>query len=121
MDKPYQKRSAEDPPDDQVGLSRRVFKNPSTTLMLRMEGDGFENSGVFDGDLLVADCLAEPHDRQLVVASIGGRQVVRQFEEESGRKFLTAGGAAAEPVELREGGGARVLAVVTHTIPTLED
>lgn len=121
MDEPRRKRSAGHPPDDQVRLSRRVFKNPSATLMLRMEGDGFESSGVFDGDLLVADCSAEPFDGQLVVASVGGRQVVRQFEEKGGRKFLTAGCAAAEPVELREGGGARVLAVVTHTIPTLED
>lgn len=102
-------------------MNQRLFVDPSAMLMFRVESDDFESIGIFDGDLLVADRSAEPLDGQLVIASVGRRRVVRRFEQKGGRKFLMGGGEADEPVELCEGGGASVLAVVTHAIPTVDD
>ncbi|HEX8721816.1 MAG TPA: S24 family peptidase [Pyrinomonadaceae bacterium] len=121
MDKPRRKSGAVDRSAVEFGLNRRRFKDPPSTIFIRVESGGFESSGVREGDLVVADRSAEPCDRCLVVASVGGRQVVMRYEEKRGRKFLTGGGGAGKPVEVRKGGEASVLAVVTHTIHTLEE
>jgi len=121
MDKPRRKSGTVDRSAVEFGLNRRRFKDPSSTIFIRVESGGFESSGVQEGDLLVADRSAEPRHGCLVVASVNGRQVVMRYEEKGGRKFLTGSEGAGEPVEVREGGEASVLAVVTHTIHTLEE
>ena len=121
MDKPRRKPDAKYRPKAGYGLNRRLFKDTSAMLMHRVEGDEFENVGIHDGYLLIADRAAEPLDGQLVIATVGGRRVVRLFEQKGGRKFLTAGGGDDRPVELRDDEEASVLAVVTHMIPTIDE
>lgn len=100
-------------------MNRRIFRSPVTTVMLRMLGNGFESSGVFDGDLLIADRSVEPCDGQLVVAEVGGRQDVRRFAEKGGKKFLTD--ESGRTIDLGNADGIGVVAVVTYTIHTLPD
>lgn len=113
--------SADDEVDRRLDLNRHIFKNPESTLMAWMRGDGFRSAGVFDGDLLIADISLDPRPGQLVVVKADGEQRVMRLSERGGRLFLTADDGPCELIEL---GGRReinILAVVTFTIHTIPD
>ena len=56
--------------DQRLDLNEHIFRNPAMTIMVRMKGDFFKSQGVFNRDMVIADCSLEPQDRQLVVAVI---------------------------------------------------
>ena len=95
---------ADDESDHRLDLNRHIFKNPESTLMAWMRGDGFRSAGVFDRDLLIADSSLDARPGQLVVAKVEGEQKVIRLSERGGRMFLKADDG---PCELIHDDGAR--------------
>ncbi len=62
-------------------MNRQIFKNPETTIIVRMDGDYFKSQGNFHNDLVVADCAIEPQNGRLVVAIVRGQQLVRRLSQ----------------------------------------
>ena len=88
-------------------------------ILVRMEGEGFRNIGVLDGYLVVADRSLEPADKQLVVATVGGRQIVRRLKWCEGRRYLLVDDLSRETLEINKRSGAQIVAVVTSIIPVI--
>lgn len=104
---------------DRVELEPDIFGSPGSVILLRMEGEGFREVGVLDGYLVVADRSLEPADKQLVVATVGGRQIVRRLIFCEGRRYLLVDDLSSETIEIDKTSGAQILAVVTSIIPVI--
>lgn len=112
---------ADDDVEERLDLSRRIFKNPESTMMVWMRGDGFREDGVYDGDLLVADSSVRPGEGNLVVVRVGGEQLVKKVTRRGGALYMVDGGGPSEMIELKDSPDVQILAVVTFTIHTIPE
>ena len=104
--------------EERLNLNRFIFRNPSATILHRVEDDSLEGFGVFKGDILVIDMSLEPGEGKLLLVEVGGEKVIRLAVKRRGKLSLSAGGQVEMREELREG-AAKVLGVVTYSIHTL--
>lgn len=88
-------------------------------ILMLMEGDYFKNVGILDGYLLVADRSLEPADKQLVVATVGDRQIARRLIFCEGRRYLIVDDDSCEAIEIEKASGANISAVITSIIPVI--
>lgn len=106
--------------EERLNLNRFIFRNPSATILHRVEDDSLEGFGVFKGDILVIDMSLEPEDGKLLLVEVGGEKVIRLAVKLRGRLFLSDGRDAEKREKLCEG-AAKVLGVVTYSIHTLDE
>jgi DNA polymerase V len=111
---------ADDEVEDRLDLNRHIFKKPESTMMVWMQGDGFRDEGVFDGDLLVADASVKPGEGNLVVVLVGQEQLIKKVTRRGGQLFLVDGTGPSEIIEV-SAPGVKILAVVTFTIHTIPE
>lgn len=52
-----------------LDLHKLLIKNPSSTFFMRLEGNEWEDRGMFDGDVVVIDRALRPRRRDMVVAT----------------------------------------------------
>lgn len=107
--------------DCELEMNRHIFKNPETTIIVRMEGDYFKSQGIFHNDLVVADCALEPQDGRLVVVMVKGRQLVRRLSRRGRREVLLTDDRPSPLMEVGSKRSIRIIAVVTHTIHVLPE
>jgi DNA polymerase V len=112
---------ADDDVDERLDLNRHIFRDPDATMMFWMRGGGFEDDGVFDGDLLIADTSLVPREGSLVVALVGQEQVVKKVARRGGVLYLVDGSGPSEMIEMNDRPDVKVLAVVNFTIHTFPD
>jgi DNA polymerase V len=112
-------RFSSDKLDDRVELEPDLFGHPGSMILMLMEGDCFKNAGILDGYLLVGDRSLEPSDKQLVVATAGGRQIVRRLIFCEGRRYLIVDDLSSEAIEIDKTSGTKILAVITSIIPVI--
>jgi DNA polymerase V len=111
---------ADDEVEDRLDLNRHIFKKPESTMMVWMQGDGFKDEGVFDGDLLVADSSVKPREGNLVVVLAGQEQLIKKVARRGGQLFLVDGSGPSEMTDISDP-GIKILAVVTFTIHTIPE
>lgn len=104
--------------EERLNLNRSIFRNPSSTVLHRVEDNSLEGFGVFKGDILVIDMSLEPEDGKLLLIEVGGEKVIRLAVKLRGKLFLSDGCDAEMREELCEG-AAKMLGVVTYSIHTL--
>jgi DNA polymerase V len=113
--------SAESEVDCELEMNRQIFKNPETTIFVRMDGDYFKSQGIFHNDLLVADCALEPQHGRLVVAMVRGLQIVRRLSLQGEREILIVDDGPSALIEVGGKKKVRIIAVVTHSIHLLPE
>lgn len=102
-----------------VGLRLESYlaTHPEATFYVRAEGEGWADSGVGAGDILVVDRSAPVRDGALVLAVIGGELVVRRFGSDTRRRPVLAPlTPSAATVPVAESGEASVWGVVSWVI-----
>lgn len=52
-----------------LDLHKLLIKNPSATFFMRLEGNEWEDRGMFDGDILIIDRALDPGKTDLVIAT----------------------------------------------------
>lgn len=109
---------ADDYVEERLNLNRFIFRNPSSTILHRVEDDSLDGFGIFKGDILVIDRSLQPEDGKLLLVEVGGEKVIRLAVKLRGKLFLSAGRDVEMREELGEG-SAQVLGVVTYSIRTL--
>lgn len=60
-------------------LSAYLSKNPSMTFLFEVTGDSMQDAGLHEGDLVAVDCQLEPHDGNIVLASINGELTLKRL------------------------------------------
>jgi DNA polymerase V len=102
---------AQDFADDALSLDRLVIRHREATFFWRVRGHHMQAAGVFDGDLVVVDRAILPHDGDLVVVSMAGVFVLRQYVVYNDQVFLEAENEAAIPL-----GQCEFWGTVTYTL-----
>lgn len=64
-----------------ISLDRSLIDHPEATFFFRAAGAAMEESGIFDGDLLVVDRSVTPGSGHVVVAVVDGEFVIRRCSE----------------------------------------
>ena len=80
---------AEDSVDRRLSLDAHLIRQPASTFLVRVAGDGLAGAGLHDGDLLVVDRAAPPSTGSLVVAVVDGAFALRRVGRDAdGRRVL---------------------------------
>lgn len=89
--------------EDGIDFNRLLVKSRESTFCLIAGGDCMTGDGIFDGDLLVIDRLAEPHDNSILVFSIDGEFTLKRLKYGIGYVELIPSNPKFESIILREG------------------
>jgi DNA polymerase V len=88
--------------DEMLSLDRLVIRHREATFFWRVQGHHLQDTGVFDGDLVVVDRAILPHDGDLVVVSVAGVFLLRQYRVYDDQVLLEAEGETAFPLTQSE-------------------
>jgi DNA polymerase V len=77
---------ASDYQEERIDLNQALIARPSSTYMVRAQGDSMIGAGIFDHDLLVVDRSLTPKDGSIVIAVVHGDLTVKRlrFRNENG-------------------------------------
>lgn len=113
---------ARDYVDGGIDLNRELIRDRTSTFILRVAGEAMAGAGICDGDELIVDRAAVPHDRSVVVVVVDGELLVRRL------LLVTAGGRrtvslatedGAAPLELEDPDRLQVWGVATRCLHRL--
>lgn len=81
---------ADDYVEATIDLNGVLIPRPSSTFLMRVDGDAMRGEGIHHGDLLVVDRSVAPRSGSTVVAVHAGRFVLRRLEGRSPQWRLEA-------------------------------
>ena len=111
---------ADDCVERRLSLDAHLIRQPASTFLMRVAGDGLAGAGIHDGDLLVVDRAAPPSTGSLVVAVVDGTFALRRVGRDArGRRVLQAAHPEAPDRALDAGAEAMVWGVVRWAIHRL--
>ena len=111
------------PADDYVSealdLNEHLIAHREATFFLRAKGHSMTGAGIQDGDLLVVDRSVQPHDGDIVVATLDGGLTVKTLRKtETGWELASANPEYPSfPVDPDD--GVQIWGVVTFAVSAL--
>jgi len=98
-----------------LDLNELCIKRPSSTFMLRCDGDSMQDIGILSGDILVVDRSITARHGDVVIASIDGDLTVKTLHLRPRTRLMPAN-RRYSPIELREGQELQIFGVVTNVV-----
>lgn len=102
-----------------IDLNEELIKNKPATYFFRMKGDAMQNSGIFDGDVLIVDRSLKLTEGKIIVAILNGELLVRRFHKNFSSAFLIAENDRYKNINLAEFTNFSVWGVVVYSIHSL--
>lgn len=97
-------------------LPRELVKD-ITAVVTYAKGDSMKDAGILDGDLLLIDRTVRYHDRDIVLASLDGENLIKAYcEDENGQKWLVPKNEAFNAIKLDESMNPKIVGVVKMVI-----
>ena len=62
-----------------LSLDEHFIKHPAATFFVKVEGDGMDDHGIYNGDTLIVDRSLAPAKNSMVIVVIDGELTVRHF------------------------------------------
>lgn len=75
---------------DVLSLNEFMIHHPERTFLLKVRGDSMKDAAIVEGDYVLVERGAIPHNGQIVVAAIDGAFTLKYFMKEPGKVFLRA-------------------------------
>lgn len=110
---------AEDHIDGEMDLNEHFIKRPTTSFLLRVQGESMKNAGIFDKDILVVDRSLDPRDKDIVIAAVDGELTVKRLSIKSTGTWLVPENEKYEPILIKEGSELFIWGVVTSVLRDL--
>ncbi len=108
---------ADDYVEASIDLNAALVPRPTSTFLMRVEGDAMQGAGIQHGDLLVIDRSVAARPGCTVVAIHEGRFVLRQLRGERPPWHLVASDPAIPAIRVDEPGGELLIwGVVMHAV-----
>ena len=110
---------ADDHLEGKLDLHELMVKRPAATFFCKADGDSMTGAGIHSGDLLVVDRSIQPHDGDIVVATLDGGLTVKTLRKtQDGWALAPANpGFPSFPVDPEE--GVQIWGVVTFAVSAL--
>lgn len=107
---------AEDDLAEKLDLNEYLVKHPSSTFLVRANGDSMINVGIYENDILVVDRSLTPSDGKIVIVAIDGQLTVKRLKKKNDKILLLAENPAYPPIEIHEENEFYIWGVVTNVI-----
>jgi DNA polymerase V len=108
------------PADDYIegllNLNEKLIPRPSSTFLVKAEGDSMIGAGIFEGDLLIVDKSIKPAHNQIVVAVINGEFSIKRLIFRFPKTFLQPENIKYKTLEVNAEMNFQVWGVVTYAI-----
>ena len=62
-----------------LSLDEHFIQHPAATFFVKVEGNGMDDHGIFNGDTLIVDRSLNPEKKSIVIVVIDGELTVRDF------------------------------------------
>ena len=102
--------------EEGIDFNKYLVKNKETTFCLWAGGNSMAGDGIFKGDLLIIDKLAEPYENSIVVLSIDGEFTLKRLKYGIGYVELISSNPDFESIIVREVEGLRRWGVLKFAI-----
>jgi len=89
--------------EEGIDFNKLLIKHKEATFCLVAGGDSQMGDGIFKGDLLVIDKLAEPYENSILVFSINGEFTLKRLKYGLGYVELISSNPKFQSIIVREG------------------
>jgi len=107
---------AEDHIDIPLDLNEHLIRHPAATFYVYAKGNSMQNSGIYDGDLLIVDRAVEPKLKNIVIAIIDGEFTVKRISKIKNKIYLLPDNKEYQPIEIKDSSNFQIWGVVIYTI-----
>ena len=107
---------AEDHIDIPLDLNEHLIRHPAATFYVYAKGNSMQNSGIYDGDLLIVDRAVEPKLKNIVIAVIDGEFTVKRISKIKNKIYLLPDNKEYQPIEIKDSSNFQIWGVVVYTI-----
>ncbi len=107
---------AEDFIEQRLDLNKYLIKNPSSTFLVKVNGESMKNAGILNGDILIVDRSINPTDKTIILCVLNGEFTVKRISKRGEKLFLIPENDQFKPIEIVDGMDFRVWGVVVFAI-----
>lgn len=111
------------PADDytarRIDLNAYVSSNPTSTFLVKVEGDSMIGAHIVPGDLAVVDKARKARSGDIVLAYVNGEFTIKRYELKKDGAYLVAENPAYLPIRVVDADAGRIWGVVVGTVRTL--
>lgn len=111
---------AEEYIEAKLDLNSYLIQHPSSTYMVRIEGDSMIGAGIYSGDMAVVDRSLEPKNQDIVIAVVDQEITIKRLVK--GKKGITlcAENPNFEPIRFSNEQELTIWGVVVHTVRSMK-
>jgi len=111
------------PVDDHIerhlDLNQYLVQRPSTTFLVRVEGESMIEAGIYENDILVVDSSLEPTSGRIIIAVVNGELTVKRLRLSADALWLMPENPRYQPIQITEEIDFRIWGIVVHVIHSL--
>lgn len=71
-------------------MGRYLVRDPTSTFVVKVEGQSMRDAGIADGDELIVDCSIAAEPGRIVIAEVDGELTVKRLQRSAGVWLLRA-------------------------------
>jgi DNA polymerase V len=101
---------------DPIDLNKYLTENPTSTFVVRVEGDSMIGAHIEHNDLAIVNRLAKPDNGRIVVAFVQGEFTMKRLSIEKNGTYLRAENPAYSAIRIDEEGENKIWGVVVGII-----
>jgi DNA polymerase V len=91
-------------------------KHPASTFAMTVSGDCMKDAFIPHGSMVVIDRSIKPYNNAIVVATVDGEKLIKQFVHTRDGIFLLPANPKYKSIKIEEGTDFTVWGVVTHVV-----
>jgi DNA polymerase V len=110
---------ADDHLEGKLDLHELMVKRPAATFFCKADGDSMTGAGIHSGDLLVVDRSVQPHDGDVVVATLDGGLTVKTLRKVDDGWELASANPNYPSFPVDPDDGVQIWGVVTFSVSAL--
>ena len=107
---------AEDHLDIALDLNEHLIKHPAATFYIYAQGSSMQESGIYDGDIMVVDRSIEASSGDIVIASISGEFTVKHLLIKNQKTYLIPANKDYSPMSITDDMDMQIWGIVIHAI-----
>ncbi len=99
-----------------LNLNEHLIPHPSSTFLVRVQGDSMQGAGIYSGDILVVDKSLQPAHGKIIVALLNGEFTVKRLLIGKNEIILHAENPSYPPIQVQSIHDFVVWGIVTYVI-----
>ena len=107
---------AEDHLDIALDLNEHLIKHPAATFYIYAKGNSMQDSGIYDGDIMIVDRAIEASSGDVIIAAVSGEFTVKHLLIKNKKTYLIPANKEYSSMLINDDIDMQIWGVVIHTI-----